>query len=147
MSAAAADVYAAGTGPWITGPDPAEVTPSTTCCSTGRCTVAGDLDGFAEHAVTVRTATGTGGMGSTWADPAPVSPVLVDEKRRLVRGPDAAQVVSDATLYDEHLDRASLYTPGSLVTLPSGRDAAVIAVAVHTSGGLDLGDHVEVSLT
>jgi hypothetical protein len=109
-----------------------------------------ELDEFMVHAVTVRTRLGAGGMGTSWAAPATFTPptgVFVDDKRRLVRGADAAQVVSEATLFDVDVDRASAYTPGTEVTLPSGRVATVITVAARTSGPLELPDHVEVTLT
>jgi len=105
-----------------------------------------DLDDFMVHAVTVRTLVATTGLGQTWGTPVDVT-CWVDDKRRLVRGADASQVVSEATLYDVDQAHAALYTTGSEVTLPSGRVATVITVAARTSGGLDLPDHVEVALT
>lgn len=111
-----------------------------------------DLADFMVHTVTVRTLTGTGGMGPVLAEPVTLHPavdggVFVDDKRRLVRAADASQVVSESTLYDVAVDRAALYQPGSEIDLPSGRTAIVITTAVRTSGGLDLPDHVEAALT
>lgn len=109
-----------------------------------------DLDDFMVHTVTVRTLLGSGGMGQTWAPPAVLAPpagVFVDDKRRLVRGPDAAEVVSETTVYDADVARAGLWAPGSRADLPSGRTATVIIAAVRTSGALELPDHVEVALT
>lgn len=111
-----------------------------------------ELDDFRVHAVTVRTFLGAGGMGSAYAAPVTLSPatgegVLVDEKRRLVRAPDATQVISEATVLDPDTGHADLWAPDSQVTLPSGRVATVITVAARTSGDLDLPDHIEVALT
>lgn len=111
-----------------------------------------ELADFMVHSVTVRTLLGAGGMGATWASPVTLAPatgdgVFVDDKRRLVRAADAAQVVSESTVYDVDVEHGPLYAPGSEVTLPSGRVATVIAVAVRTSGPLALPDHVEAALT
>lgn len=103
-----------------------------------------ELADFWVHTVTVRTVTGTGGMGTTYAAPAPV-PCFVEEKRRLVRAPDGAQVVSEATVYAPAGTTA--LSPGSLVALPSGRTATVITSSVLDGGDLDLPDHVAAALT
>lgn len=104
-----------------------------------------DLDDFWVHTATVTTLTGTGGMGDTYAAPTNVSGFL-DDKRRLVRAPDASEVISEATWYGPVTD-APKFTPGSLVALPGGRVATVITTATRTSGTLDLPDHVEAALT
>jgi hypothetical protein len=106
---------------------------------------ADDLDDFLVHTATVRTLTGQGGMGKTFAAPVEV-PCFADDKRRLVRGPDAVQVVSESTIYTR-VEQAARLTPGSEVVLPSGRTAVVITAAARTSGPLDLPDHVEAALT
>jgi hypothetical protein len=106
---------------------------------------ADELDDFLVHTVTVRTLTGEGGMGQTFAAPVEVS-CFADDATRLVRGPDAAQVVSGATVYARS-DQAHRFAPGSEVDLPSGRTATVITVAHRTGGALDLPDHVEAALT
>lgn len=113
-----------------------------------------DLDVFMVHTVTVRTLLGTAGMGTQWATPVTLSPadgggggVFVDDKRRLVRGTDASQVVSESTVYDVDLTHADLWAPGSEVDLPSGRTATVITTATLTSGPLNLPDHLAVALT
>ena len=104
------------------------------------------LDEFMVHTATVRTLTGSGGMGSVYGAPIEVA-CFVDDKRRLVRAAVASQVVSESSLYDVDVAHAALYPPGSEVDLPSGRTSTVIAAAVHTSGDLDLPDHIEVALT
>lgn len=105
-----------------------------------------ELADFMVHTVTVRTLLGSGGMGDVYAEPIVLS-VFADDKRRLVRAPDATQVISETTVYDVDTAHGPLFAPGSEVDLPSGRTATVITVAVRTSGPLDLPDHVEVSLT
>lgn len=106
-----------------------------------------ELADFATDEVTVRTLLGTGGAGKTWAAPV-THAVFVDEARHLVRGPDAREVVSEATVYDLDATHVPAYRLGSEVTLPSGRVAVVLAVRSYSAhGALDLPAHVEVSLT
>lgn len=105
-----------------------------------------ELADFMVHTVTVATLTGSGGMGQTFADPVDVV-CFVDDQRRLVRDTHGAEIVSESTVLDVDLAHAPTWVPGSLVTLPSGRQATVITAAVRTSGDLDLPDHIEVSLT
>lgn len=105
-----------------------------------------ELDDFMVHTVIVRTLTGSGGMGQTFADPVDVV-CFVDDQRRLVRDTHGAEIVSESTVLDVDTAHAATWAPGSLVTLPSGREATVITCAVRTSGDLDLPDHLEVSLT
>ncbi len=104
-----------------------------------------DLDDFYVHDVTVRTLVGTGAYGDVHADPITVA-CFADDSRRLVRSADGQQVVSETTLYGPPA-RKLVWTPGSLVTLPSGRQATVITCAVRDSGDLDLPDHVAAALT
>lgn len=111
-----------------------------------------DLADLMVHTVTVRTLTGTTGTGTTYAnpvtfDPATDSGVLVDDRRRLVRSTDGSQVVSETTIYDTRTEHATTWTPGSKVTLPNGRRATVITVAVRTVPGMDLPEHIEVTCT
>ncbi len=111
-----------------------------------------ELAEFMVHTVTVQPMLGAGGMGAIRGAPMTLSPgadggVFVDDRRRLVRALDGTEVVSETTVHDVNLDHAALFTPGSLVTLPSGRVATVIVIAVHDSGDLDLPDHLEVALT
>ena len=105
-----------------------------------------ELAEFMVHAVTVSTKTGSGSLGDRFADPVTVQ-VFADEERQLVRGADAREVVSSATVYDVDLSHSGLYALGSRVVLPSGRTATVLAVAVRTGGTLGLPDHVEAALT
>ena len=104
-----------------------------------------DLADFWVHTVTVRTLTGSGGMGDTYAASTQLVG-FVDDKRRLVRAPDATQVISESTYFGP-VENAAALTPGSEVTLPSGRVATVITAAARTAPGLDLPEHVEAALT
>jgi len=104
-----------------------------------------DFNDFFVHTVTVRTLTGAGGMGQTFAA-AVTKTVFADDKRRLVRGPNAEQVISESSVYGDVAD-AGAFTPGSEVDLPSGRTAVVIVCAVKTSGTLGLPDHFEAACT
>ncbi len=106
---------------------------------------AAEFDEFWVHTVSVETLIGTGAYGDVHAEPVTVS-CFVEDKRRLVRNNDGKEVVSETTLYGP-VERSLVWTPGSLVTLPSGRVATVITPASHTSGDLDLPDHAEASLT
>lgn len=106
----------------------------------------GDLAEFMTDEVTVRTLTGVGGMGETYAAPYTFN-CSVDEKRSLVRAADGSQIVSECTIYDEELGRTNVWEPGSDVLLPSGRWAKVIGVNRRVPGTFDLPAHLEVTLT
>ncbi|WP_194522344.1 hypothetical protein [Cellulosimicrobium sp. JZ28] len=102
---------------------------------------ADEFDDFLVHTVTVVPLIGSGGMGDVHGPPVAGVPCLVDETTRMVRDRTGAQVVSSATVYARTTAPAA--PPGSLLTLPSGRTAIVLAEARRTSGPLDLPDHVE----
>jgi hypothetical protein len=109
------------------------------------------IEAFYVHTVSVQTFTGSGGMGDTYESPVILSPetdtgVLVDDTRKLVRSSTGAEVISETAIYGRPA-LASVLTEGSLVTLPSGRVATVITLAVRDSAGLDLPDHVEAACT
>lgn len=97
------------------------------------------------HEVQVKTFTGTGAYGAVHADPV-TRACFVDEKRRLVRGSDGDEVVSEATLFARRAHLAD-FREHSLVTLPTGRVATVITVADRNDGGMGAWQHVEVTLT
>lgn len=101
------------------------------------------LEDFFVQAVTVETLTGSGGEGDVFAAPVTV-PCFVEDERRLVRGPDGREVISETTLYAP-AGTTSL-APGSRVTLTS-RVATIIAAAVLDGGALDLPDHIVANLT
>lgn len=104
-----------------------------------------ELSEFWVHEVTVKTVIGTGAYGPVYAAPVTVSCFATD-KRRLVRNSEGKEIISETTL-NGPTAHALVWTPGSLVTLPSGREATVITCSSHTSGDLDLPDHAEATLT
>lgn len=99
-----------------------------------------DLDDFYVHTVTLTPITGEGAYGTTYGAPADV-PCFVDETTRLVRDQDGAEVTASATIYAAPGTTAA---PGTVVRLPSGRDATVITTEHHDSGPLDLPDHTSI---
>jgi hypothetical protein len=106
---------------------------------------ADDMAEFYVHTATVEMFLGANGYGEdTFA--APVSVVcFADDARKLVRGKDGEQVVSESTLYTYPIN-APLFTADSRVTLNEAM-SRVIKTAVHDSGDLDLPDHTAVTLT
>ncbi|PTU57191.1 hypothetical protein DBB34_05440 [Sphaerisporangium cinnabarinum] len=102
---------------------------------------ADELDDFLVHTVTVVPLIGSGGMGDVHGPPVTGVACFVDETTRMVRDRSGTQVVSSATVYAR--TTAPDAPPGSLITLPSGRTAGVLAQARRESGPLDLPDHVE----
>lgn len=97
------------------------------------------------HRVTVKPFEATTAYGPRY-ETARERRAMVDETRKLVRGSDGAEVVSEATVF---LRRQYLvdFPPESLVTLPSGRTATVITAADRSDGGLGAWQHLEVTLT
>ena len=101
--------------------------------------------GVLREPVTVRTFRGQSGRGPVYAQPRTVL-VDVDASRALVRGPDGAEVTSEARLIAHprprlvdvdppaDVDPLELFTPESQVTV-RGRVADVISVKPHTSRG------------
>jgi len=95
------------------------------------------------HTVVIRPLLGEGPFGPAHGDPVEVR-CMVDERRRLVRGPTGSEVVSEATVY---APRGTVCPVGSLVTLPSGREASALAVSTRDGGGWPTPDHLEIALT
>ncbi|MEV4320988.1 hypothetical protein AB0J37_02015 [Microbispora rosea] len=95
------------------------------------------------HTVVIRPALGEGPFGPTFGDPVTVR-CFVDEKRRLVRGPTGSEVVSEATVYAQP---GTVCPVGSMVTLPSGREASALAIGDLDGGSLPTPDHLEIALT
>jgi hypothetical protein len=107
--------------------------------------MADDLAGFYVHTVTVTPLLGSGAYGDVEGDPQTIAGLL-DSATRLVRSGSGEEVVSQATLYTD-VTHTNAFPPGSTVTLPDGQTkTTVIGRAAHTSGALDLPDHLEVTL-
>lgn len=88
-----------------------------------------------DQTVTIRPLTGSGGMGPVYG-PAIEVEALVDESTRLVRGPDATEVVSSATVY---APSGTIAPAGSLVQLPTETtERRVITTATHHADDPDL---------
>lgn len=97
------------------------------------------------HTVTVETYRGTNGYGEDMFA-APVTVVgFLDDSRRLVRGADAEQVISESQFYTLP-ENGALFTAESRVTI-AGVTSRVIRTNVNTSGPLGLPDHTVVSFT
>lgn len=106
---------------------------------------ADDLSDLYVHTAAVEMFLGTNGYGEdTFA--APVTVVcFIDPGRKLVRGKDGEQVVSESTLATYPIS-APLFVADSRVTV-NGDESRVIKTKLAASGDLDLPDHVAVSLT
>ncbi|MET7333275.1 hypothetical protein [Nonomuraea sp. NPDC005650] len=94
------------------------------------------------HTVLVEPFEGSGPIGAEYGEQTPVR-CLVEEKRRLVRDAEGAEVVSETTFY---APLGTVCPPESRVTLPSGRVTYAIVSAPHDGGGLPTPDHLEVAL-
>ncbi|WP_018254018.1 hypothetical protein [Salinispora mooreana] len=96
--------------------------------------------------VSVQAYEGSGAYGHALADPADVTPCVVEQTRRLVRvqTQDAAgtEQVSSTTVY---CPPDTVCPPGSRVTW-AGRSSRVLARSDISAHGLDLPEHVELSL-
>lgn len=112
------------------------------------------LDFTLVHQVTVKTYQGTGANAvRRVADPVPVGCYVMDVTE-IVKNGEGQEVVSTAKI-NAPLSAsptvpsvAGQFTPGSEVTLPSGRVATVIKAARHDSGALNLGlNHATIWLT
>lgn len=96
------------------------------------------------HTVTVTPLVGSGAYGDVEGPPRTVTGFL-DSATRLVRADSGEEVVSQATLYTA-LGNHDAFPPGSTVKLPDGRDTTVIGRARRDAPGLDLPEHIEVTL-
>lgn len=96
--------------------------------------------------VSVQAYEGSGAYGDVLAAPADVTPCVVEQTRRLVRvqTQDAAgtEQVSSTTVY---CPPDTVCPPGSRVTW-AGRTSRVLARSDISAHGLDLPEHVELSL-
>ncbi|MFG1997881.1 hypothetical protein ACGFNU_01885 [Spirillospora sp. NPDC048911] len=94
------------------------------------------------HQVTVRAYRGEGSSGPIYAAPVTTA-ALIDDKQRLIRGPNGDVLVSATTLF---LPIDVEVAPESLVEV-KGRTATVMTVARRSGDGLPTPDHIEVALT
>ncbi|MGW6498550.1 hypothetical protein [Nonomuraea angiospora] len=94
------------------------------------------------HVVLIEPFEGSGPFGAEYGEQAPVR-CFVEERRKLVRDAEGAEVVSETTVY-MRLDANC--PPESRVTLPSGRQTFVITSSRGDGGGLPTPDHLEVAL-
>lgn len=93
-----------------------------------------NLDGTPKP-LSVRTFTGSGQTGEKYASAADHAGLPQFDQSRLVRSADGNEVLSTAAVYAP-LTLAGAFALHSLVTLASGREAAVLAVAVNDHEGL-----------
>jgi len=101
------------------------------------------LEDFFVHTISVEQLIGSGGEGDVYASAVDVR-CFVEDTRRLVRGPDGREVVSETTVYAPAGTTA--LAPGARVTLPT-RAATVITCADLDGGPLALPSHVVANLT
>lgn len=91
-------------------------------------------DDWYDQTVIIEAYGGSGGDGPIYGAPTPVA-CLVDDTVRLVRGPDASEVVSSTTL---HTPAGVVAPPGSLVTFSDAREAQVITTSAKYADDPDL---------
>lgn len=96
------------------------------------------------HDVLVKRKTGEGAYGPSYAAGVTYTGFVVD-KIQTVRGADGNETVSSTTLALPW--SVADIPPGSLVTLPSGREAEVITFARADAGGVPVPRHLELTLT
>ncbi len=95
------------------------------------------------HSVVVRRHTGVGPDGDLYATPVTIIG-FVDHTARLITTPTGEQITATATLLAPA--GTAPIPPRSVVTLPGGISARVLTWTAHTAPGLDLPEHVEVTL-
>lgn len=105
---------------------------------------ADELAEFWVHTVSVEMFLGAGAYGDVYA--APVTVIgFMDGTRKLVRGANGAQVVSESSFYTYPIT-GPLFVPDSRVT--QGTEVSyVIKNNTNDSGTMDLPDHAVVNLT
>ena len=106
--------------------------------------MADDLAQFYVHTVTVTPLSGGGSYGDVEGPPQDVVGFL-SSTTRLVRSGSGEQTVAQAT-FRTSVDHFALFPPSSTVVLPDERVTTVIGRARHDAPGLDLPDHLEVTL-
>ncbi|GHH67616.1 hypothetical protein GCM10017673_14910 [Streptosporangium violaceochromogenes] len=93
------------------------------------------------HTVLVEPFEGEGPFGPEYGEQTSVR-CMVDEKRRLVRSAEGAEVISETTVYAP-LD--TVCPAGSRVTV-NGRVSTVLTSSRRDGGGLPTPDHLEITL-
>lgn len=79
--------------------------------------------------------------GDLYGAPVTVSPVWVDERRRVLRANTGETLTVTATVWAA---LATVCPVNSRVTLPSGRTVIALNVARRDGGGFDVPEHVEI---
>ena len=93
------------------------------------------------HTASIEPYRGETGTGPAYG-PAATTPCFADDQRKMVRGPDRREVLSQTTLY---LPLDTDCPVGSRVTV-GGRTTTVLAALRRDGGGLPTPDHLEVNL-
>ncbi|MEU8821804.1 hypothetical protein [Actinoplanes sp. NPDC048796] len=97
--------------------------------------------------ITVQALTGSGGYGDVYADPVDVHLCVVDDTARVVAVQTQDAAGTNKTSSTQVYAPPDTVAPaGSLVTLPGGRTARVLASSRLDAHGLDLPEHVELDL-
>ena len=105
-----------------------------------------DLGAFWVHTITVQPRAGSGANGKIRTDPVEVS-CFIDGGTKTVWTTNGEVIVAAAPVYAP-VSAASVLPIGAAVLLPGEtKPRQIVAVTVHTSGGLGLPDHVELALT
>lgn len=103
-----------------------------------------DLSDFWVHTVDAEPYLGTSGGGVRQFDAVATVPGFLVYKRTLVRNQNAEQVLSESQFYGD-VSLAGYFPIESRVTV-NGNTTTVITVSTHTSGDLELPDHIVVYL-
>lgn len=102
-----------------------------------------EIPGFLlRHQVMVRPQIGEGAHGDVYGGEVPVK-CFKDERRRLVRDTQGAEVVSEVTLYCR-LAYADVFTTDAEVTLADGRKVYVMQAGRRDDSHLGAWQHLEV---
>ena len=102
-----------------------------------------EIPGFLlRHQVFVRPQVGEGATGDVYGGAVPVR-CFKDERRRLVRDTQGAEVVSEVTLYCR-LRYADVFTTDAEVTLEDGRKVHVMQAGRRDDNHLGAWQHLEV---
>lgn len=99
---------------------------------------------FFVHTITAEMFTGTNGHGEDTFAAAVTVVGLMDGARKLIRGADGDEVVSEATFFTYPVN-APLFVAESRVTY-NGDVSRVVKTSVNDAPGLNLPDHVAVNL-